>query len=213
MSSLRQSEHHIALLSPAVGTGNVGDHFIERAIQRLLAEHVVYHRYSIRRPLTGRELDEINETACAVLCGTNLYQRDWESALTPQTLDQIRVPIVPLGVGSSAAGLDELAVGARTREMIRILHSRCALGSVRDPHTARVVALAGVSNAILTGCPVLFWSGGTALPNIAPFRRERIVLTARNWLMHRWPDNVDHPAQIRLLQTVLESFTTRQILF
>ncbi len=213
MSSLHPSEHHIALLSPAVGTGNVGDHFIETAIQRLLAERLVYHRFSIRRPLTGRELDEINETACAVLCGTNLYQSDWESALTPRTLDQIRVPIVPLGVGSSAASLDELAVGARTREMIRLLHSRCALGSVRDPHTARVVALAGVSNAILTGCPVLFWSGGAALPECAPIRRERIVLTARNWLMHRWPDNVDHPAQIQLLQTLLASFSTRQIVF
>src|SRR5436305_424429 len=64
----------ISLLSPAVGTGNVGDYFIEYAIRRLLRDDVVYHRFTIRRPLTAAEIDQINATDFAVLCGTNVDQ-------------------------------------------------------------------------------------------------------------------------------------------
>ena len=96
------STYHIALLSPAVGTGNVGDHFIDVAIRRLLREDVVYHSFSIRRPLTAGEIEQINQTSCALICGTNLYQHDWESALTMANLERIKVPVIPFGVGSSA---------------------------------------------------------------------------------------------------------------
>src|SRR5262249_21760134 len=88
----------IALLSPAVGTGNLGDHFMEAAVRRVLGDQRVYRRFSVRRPWTAAEVSAINDTACAVLCGTNLYQHDWESALTPQALDQLRVPVIPCGV-------------------------------------------------------------------------------------------------------------------
>src|SRR4051812_17072280 len=168
----------IALLSPTVGTGNVGDHFIEAAVRRLLGEERVYHRFSVRRPLRAAEVAAINETACAVVCGTNLYQHDWESALTPQVLDALRVPVIPCGVGGSAATLAERHVSAATRDMIRALHARCAVGGVRDPYSAEVVARTGVRNAVLTGCPVLFWAGQEDLPPVRPVARSRVVLTA-----------------------------------
>src|SRR5262245_53073879 len=101
--SVPPAARKVALLSPAVGTGNVGDHFIESAIRRLLREETAYARFSIRRPLTPAEIDAINGTSCAVLCGTNLYQHDWESALTPEILARVRVPVIPFGVGGSAA--------------------------------------------------------------------------------------------------------------
>lgn len=204
---------HIALLSPAVGTPNVGDHFIEAAIRRLLREDMVYHRFSIRVPLKKQEIDAINKTSCALLCGTNLYQHDWHSALTPEILELIRVPVIPFGVGSSARHLTNLEVSETTRQMIRILHSRCKLGSVRDPHSAEVVSHAGVENAILTGCPVLFWMRGKSLPTIKSIKRQRIVVTARNWLMHSWPKNVDNPVQIRFFQKLLKSYPANQLLF
>src|SRR3954453_15426133 len=101
---------HISLLSPAVGSGNIGDHFIELAIRRLLDPQVVYHRFSIRRALGANEIEQINQTQCALICGTNLYQHDWESALTPGVLERIRVPVIPFGVGSSAAELGDTFV-------------------------------------------------------------------------------------------------------
>jgi hypothetical protein len=207
------SSLHVSLLSPAVGSGNVGDHFIELAIRRLLGTEALYHRFSIRRPLTASEIQQINETACALICGTNLYQHDWESELTPAMLDRITVPVIPFGVGSSAARLDDTLVGETTRRMIRAIHEKCALGGVRDPHAQRVVARAGVDNVIMTGCPVLFWGGRERLAAVAPHPRRRLVLTARNWLMHRWPSNVDHPAQVELLRRLLAHFERVPIVF
>jgi len=201
------------LLSPAVGTGNIGDHFIDTAIRRMLRDEVVYHSFSIRKPLRAADIDQINLTSCALICGTNLYQHDWESALTMATLDRIKVPVVPFGVGSSAAALEDTFVSEETRAMICAIHDRCVLGSVRDEHAAEVVARAGVKNVTMTGCPVLFWAGLSTLPRVSPRPRRRLVLTARNWLMHRWPDNVDHPVQIDLLRRVMERFAPTRPVF
>jgi polysaccharide pyruvyl transferase WcaK-like protein len=203
----------VALLSPAVGTGNVGDHFIERAIVRFLREGVTCHRIGVRRPLTDEDIAVINRCGCAILCGTNLYQHDWESALTLETLARVKVPVVPFGVGGSAAKLADREVSRTTREMIRALHGSCVVGSVRDPFSADVVARTGVTNVLMTGCPVLFWAQRDSLPVPQPGRRRRIVVTARNWLMHRWPDNVDHPVQLRLLENVVRSFPAEQVSF
>jgi polysaccharide pyruvyl transferase WcaK-like protein len=203
----------IALLSPAIGTGNIGDHFIEMAIRRLLGGDVSYQRFTIRRKLTADEIQQINTCDCAVICGTNLYQRDWHSELTPEILDAIRVPVIPFGVGSSAATLDSQTVGTATRDMIQALHRRCVIGSVRDPHAMSVAAGTGVSNALLTGCPVLFWSATSTPPVFEPKPRRRIIVTARNWLMHQWPDNVDNPVQLTFLKTVLSELKEFDITF
>ncbi len=203
----------VALLSPAVGTGNVGDHFIEMAIRRLLRDDVDYARFSIRTPLAEADVERINETDVALVCGTNLYQREWPCKLTREALEAITVPVVPFGVGSSAASTAERSVGATTRDMIRALHARCTLGSVRDPHTAEVVAGVGVENALLTGCPVLFWAQPGDPPEVRSRPRRRLVVTARNWLMHRWPDNVDHPVQIDFLRKVLDAFPPEDVVY
>ena len=202
-----------ALLSPAVDTPNVGDDLIEEAVRRLLDDDVDSCRFSIRRPLTDEEIAAVNDCDVALVCGTNLYQEDWHSALTPESVDRITVPIVPVGVGSSAASLQDIDVSVETRQMIRAFHSRCVTGGVRDPHSAQVVARAGVDNAILTGCPVLFWSQQESLPEASDVPRRRLVLTARNWLMHRWPDAVNHPTQIELLRRILEAFAGTEIVF
>ena len=203
----------VALLSPAIGTANIGDHFIEMAVRRLLPPQTVFARFSIRRELTADEIAAINRTRCALICGTNLYQHEWESALDAATLDRIRVPVIPVGVGGSSASLSDVAVSRRTADMIRAIHSKCERGSVRDPYSHDVVTAVGVENITLTGCPVFQWSRNVSLPPVQPLKRSRIVVTARNWLMHRWPDNVDHPVQIRLLKRLWSSFPLEQMTF
>ena len=203
----------LALLSPACGTGNVGDHFIEMAIKRFFDETVRFELFSTRRTLTSADIAHINRCEAALLCGTNLYQRDWHAEITPHILSQIHVPVIPFGVGSSAATLEERRVGRQTAEMIRALHGACRMGSVRDPHSLATVREQGIQNVELTGCPVLFWAQHDALPTIAPVKRRKIVLTARNWLMHKWPDNVDHPVQIAFLETILRELPSNQLVF
>jgi polysaccharide pyruvyl transferase WcaK-like protein len=202
----------IALLSPAVGSGNIGDHLIELAIRRLLGD-LHCERFSIRRTLSAEEIERINAMSCAVICGTNLYQYEWESALTPAVLAQIKVPVIPFGVGGSAATLGDTAVGETTLKMIRSLHERCVVSSVRDPHAAAVLDRAGVRNFVLTGCPVLYWAQAPELPGSTARARRRLVVTARNWLMHRWPDAVDHPVQIALLRRIFDRFASQDLVF
>ena len=203
----------VALLSPAVGTGNVGDHFIELAIRRLLNPDTRFERFSVRRSLDDSDIDRINAADCALICGTNLYQRDWHSELRIRDLDRIKVPVIPFGVGTSAHSLAEHEVSAETAVMIRAIHDHCEVGGVRDEHSAEVVTGLGVRNVVVTGCPVLFWAGAGCLPAPRPTRREKIVITARNWLMHRWPDNIDHPVQIEFLAGVLEQLTGVELVF
>ena len=208
-----RNDKPIALLSPAVGTPNVGDHFIELAIRRLLREGTTFRRFSIRKALSDADLESINQCSCALLCGTNLYQHDWHSKLTVSTLDRMKAPVIPFGLGGSAKRLEEISVSRQTGEMIRALHARCELGGVRDPHAEAVVAAQGVENFLLTGCPVLFWAGTGELPPIHPVKRSRIIVTARNWLMHHWPHNVDHPVQMRFLRAILDHFPPEQLVF
>jgi hypothetical protein len=189
----------------------MGDHLIEMAVRRLIGPGVDFQAFSIRDPLSESDIEAINAGNVALICGTNLYQFHWHSALTPPTLERLEVPIVPIGVGSSAARLEDTEVSDETTRMIRALHARCAAGSVRDPHSAAVVQHAGVGNAIVTGCPVLFWNG--TLPAVRAVSRSRVIITARNWLMHRWPDNVDNPAQIGLMRHLLASFPIDRLVF
>jgi len=203
----------IALLSPAVGTENVGDHFIGRAILRLLGPGVAATRLTTRRALTDEEVAAAAECDAALLCGTNLYQSDWHAALDRPLLDRLGVPVIPVGVGGSAARLDHVDVGARTADMVRALHERCAAGGVRDPFSVEVVRRLGVENFALTGCPVLFWSGADELPLPDARPRQRVVVTARNWLMHRWPDAVDHPVQVEFLRRVLDGLRDHEVVF
>ena len=207
------SGNTIALLTPALGTENIGDHFIELAIRRLLGSDRRYARFSTRERLTAADIDAINSAECAVLCGTNLYQQNWWSALTPEDLDAIRVPVIPFGVGSSASSERHTRVGRQTRQMIRKLHATCRFGSVRDPHTAAVVRRARVRNALMTGCPVLQWSGQPTLPEASTPPR-RILVTARNWIMHHGDGgSLDHPVQVELIQQIWNAFDEEQLLF
>lgn len=203
----------MTLLTPAIGTGNIGDHFIEMAIRRLLGDGLEYVRISTRKPLTDGEIEAINSSSCALICGTNLYQRSWAASLSTDELSRIHVPVIPFGVGSSAGDLHETKVGRGSRRMIRELHRACAVGSVRDPHSASVVRRARVRNYLLTGCPVLLWSGEPELPAVEPVKRDRVVITARNWLMHREPHTIDHPVQIEYLRTVLDALDDVEVVF
>ena len=204
----------VALITAAEDeNGNVGDLFIELAVRRLLGTGHELVAFSSRRNPSDEEIAELNRCDAALLCGTNLYQDTWQSAIDPAVMARLTVPVVPFGVGGSAAEMDDLDIGRTTREMIRLLHGSCPVGSVRDHFSAAVVRSCGVDNALLTGCPVLFWAGEERLPvPVAPARR--VVITARNWLMHRWPDvSVDHPVQVAYLRAVLDGLDGVETIF
>src|ERR1700730_17883698 len=147
-------------MSAAVGSENVGDQFIELAVRRLLPADAQVECFSTRVPLSGEDIERANSTSVVLICGTNLYQEDWQApALEPAALARLRVPVVPFGVGSSVAELRQMKLSRQASRRIRMLHDACPVASVRDPHTLAMLERLRIDNAVLTGCPVYHWAG------------------------------------------------------
>ncbi len=153
----------LAFINPRLSTRNVGDLFIEDSVKRIL----VYDRLNSididpRRPIFDGEIGRINDTDAAVIVGTNLWYRDmprpgrWQFSL--DDLRRIRVPIIPLGVGTTRHEGEDNGFEPETLAQIRTIHERCELGSARDWRTAEALEQAGVGNVRMTGCPTLYRS-------------------------------------------------------
>ncbi len=145
----------LALLTPAIGSRNAGDAMIESAIRRLVPAES-FERFTLRRALTGEEIAALNACDAAIICGSNLYQNKLQCALDADFLNRLRVPLIPLGIGASSATGTLPQMSAGDADIVRGLHSRSALGSVRDGPTLRFLQSLGIQNVRLTGCPVLF---------------------------------------------------------
>jgi Glycosyl transferases group 1/Polysaccharide pyruvyl transferase len=171
----------LALLTPAIGSHNAGDAMIESAIRRLVPadSHV---RFSIRRPLTEEEMRVLNSCDAAILCGSNIYQNRLRCALDQRFLDQLRIPLIPLGMGASAATGDIPRMRAEDADIVRGLHSRCAQSSVRDEATLRFLHGLGIENVRLTGCPVLFH--GLKKPEIQIGESGPVTVSLRQTFLH-----------------------------
>lgn len=171
----------LALLSAAVNGDNSGDALIVDAVRRILGGHRL-HELPLLQPLSPAQIEEINGCDAAVICGTNLYQHVFSCPLTPAVISRIRVPILPLGVGSSAPIGRLPEMNPEGVQAVRMIHERCAVGSVRDPVALDFVRSLGIRNVELTGCPVLFH--GLREPQFLEPSSERLVLSVRARLLH-----------------------------
>src|SRR5262245_9914351 len=130
----------LAFINPRLSTENAGDIFIAESAKRIL---VFDPAQSIdldpRRPLAPGDLERMNACQAAVILGTSLWLRDlpgpgrWTLGLAD--LERIRIPIIPLGVGTSRRFDEDDGFGPETLAILRRLHASCALGSVRDRRT------------------------------------------------------------------------------
>ncbi len=170
----------LALLTPALGSANSGDALIESAIRRLVPADE-FLRLPIRRPLTAAEMTDLNACDAALICGSNLYQERRQCALNEAFLSRLRVPLIPLGVGASAAPGRLPVLSTADEALVRALHSRAPATSVRDPATLRLLHNLGVSNARLTGCPVLFHA--LLAPDIQP-GTGKVTVSLRRTFLH-----------------------------
>lgn len=153
----------LAFLNPCLSTRNVGDHFIEDSVKRILdfdREHSI--DLDTRKPPTPAEIARINACEAAVIVGTNLWYRDMHRrtcfAFTRQQLRQIRVPVIPLGIGTTRHLGEDNRFEPQTRQLIRQIHESCAIGGARDLRTLAALHEAGIRNVALTGCATLFRS-------------------------------------------------------
>lgn len=203
--------HHakgtLALFSAAVTGMNSGDALIADAVARLLGAYDTVS-LPLLAPLTEEQLERVNSCSAAVICGTNLYQHVFACALTPEVVQRIRVPIVPLGIGASAP------VGRLPRmndsgiRAVRMIHDRCVVGSVRDPASLAFAQAIGVRNVELTGCPVLFHA--MQEPDFASAVPTQMTVAVRARLLHVEP--AWNAKAFRTLERLCREFRPRLIL-
>ena len=145
----------LALLTAGFDGDNAGDSFIEDAVRRIVVADV-YERYPLTTALTEEQFVAINDCDAAIICGTNLYQSVFACNLTEEAIEQIRCPIIPMGLGSSARIAQLPKMNRDGCRAVRALHRRCKFSSVRDRASLRFLNSIGVNNVMLTGCPVFF---------------------------------------------------------
>ncbi|NIB42855.1 polysaccharide pyruvyl transferase family protein [Pseudomaricurvus alkylphenolicus] len=175
----------IAFINPRVSTNNVGDHFIEDSVKRIL-DFDPQRSIDIdpRKPLNPGDIERINECDVAVIVGTNLWYRHIAKLgrwmISVEELRQIKIPFVPLGVGTTQHRheVDTFAFDEETVLLLQEIHNKCEFSSARDPRTYDTLKKAGIENVRMTGCPTLYRS---LKPEWALNKKnaKEVVITAR----------------------------------
>ncbi len=174
----------LALINPSLSTQNVGDLFIDDSLKRIL-DYDRDHSVEIdpRRPISTADIDRINSCEAAVIMGTNLWYRNMACPgrwmFTAKQLRQVRVPIIPIGVGTTRHDGEDNGFQADTLEQLRIIHASCEVGSVRDPRTAEALDQSGIRNIRMTGCPTIFRSLSPTWSQRPASSTKQVVVTVR----------------------------------
>jgi polysaccharide pyruvyl transferase WcaK-like protein len=154
-------------------TRNVGDHFVQRGIERMFRElvpGVAFDLFDVNSRgedesgygLTRSTVERANREAdLVVVGGSNLYEGSyrwrWGVHLEPEALKDLRVPLFIVGVGTGSAFLSRPhEPSARALGEIRLLNERAAFSGTRDVLTLDWLRRLGVSKAELMGDPATF---------------------------------------------------------
>lgn len=154
-------------------TRNVGDHFVQRGIERMvreLAPDATFELFNVNSRgddetgygLTRATIERANRDADLVIVGgSNLYEGSlrwpWGVHMEAGALERLRAPLFLLGLGTGSDFLSRThRPSRRAREEIRLLNERADFSGVRDTLTLEWLRGVGVSKAELTGDPATF---------------------------------------------------------
>ncbi len=216
---LLQSTHVVHVANFHTVTTNIGDHYMLDAADHLLKREfpsVIRHHMPDLR-CTGRFESPVIDSESIVwanqshmmLVGPgplfNGSEDEWKllfpSKRPRELLDDLRVPLVLLGLGAPGSVRDGVIVprpiSERVADEIRLICARAFIISVRDPLTRDFLQGLGIENVEVTGCPTLFRFGNPPFRNDASQRDVLISYRATN------PGGVDE-ANAALLGTVVK---------
>lgn len=162
-------------------TQNVGDHFVQRGIERMIRELVpraTFDLFNVNSRgadgdgygLTRSTVARANREAdLVVVGGSNLYEGNyrwrWGVHLETKALEELRVPLFLVGMGTGSDFLSRThRPSARARGEIKLLNERAAFSGVRDVLTLDWLRGLGVARAELMGDPATFIFNRPARP-------------------------------------------------
>lgn len=151
-------------------TKNLGDHFVQIGIQRLLRENLPQHTYSTLPCQANRDgdpagidettVDQINDSDLLVIGGSNILETSegrWGVHVDLAIVPLVKPPVLVLGVGSGwsfAFPKIPALSGNAAEEITAVMESSIGI-SVRDHLTKRVLDSAEIGGSVVTGCPAL----------------------------------------------------------
>jgi len=144
---------------------NVGDHLIVSRAKRLLESNIPDVRFLELPRWESIEpaLERVNSTRGIILCGGPAYQPKLYPGIYPLVKDlrQIRVPIIPLGLGwkgvpGDEQSLHEYRFTPSSMQLLARMHDDCEFTSCRDYLTKEALRKHGFENVIMTGDPAWY---------------------------------------------------------
>lgn len=154
-------------------THNIGDHFVQRGIERMIREivpHAAFDLFNVNSRgedktgygLTRETVTRANREADLVIVGgSNLYEGSyrwpWGVHMEAEALEDLRVPLFLIGMGTGSGFLSRPhKPSARARREIRLLNDRAFFSGARDVLTRDWLHQLGISKAELMGDPATF---------------------------------------------------------
>lgn len=163
---------------------NAGDFLIKHRARQLLSmirPDRVLEDYDRRSPIDNSLLEKINASKALILLGGPALQKNMYPELFPlrEKLDDIKVPILTMGIGWKSLNGDWLAtqdyaLSSGTKSLLRKISKNNVDSSVRDYFTLHVLNRYGVSNVRMTGCPALYVPKYFDIPIHIPSKIRRI---------------------------------------
>ncbi len=154
-------------------TRNIGDHFVQRGIERMVREIVPQASFKLFNVnsrgddktvygLTRETIERANgEADLVIVGGSNLYEGNyrwrWGVHVQRDALKNLRVPLFLLGMGAGSGLLSSThKPTARALSEIKLLNELASFSGVRDVLTLDWLRGLGISNAKLMGDPATF---------------------------------------------------------
>jgi polysaccharide pyruvyl transferase WcaK-like protein len=205
---------------------NIGDHFVQTGIQCLLrrvVHNAEFKSFNINSRgddreeygLTKKAIERANSEAdLIVIGGSNLYEgrNDWGVYMEPDAINNLRVPVMLLGIGTGSRFLSRPPQPSRrVRNEITALNNLAAFSGVRDVITLQWLRSLGVTKAELMGDPATFIFN-------KPFRTPKsdgkllIVIPSARYLANNLRDlwDIRMRAQFRLMASLARELIERE---
>ncbi len=165
---------------------NIGDFLITDRCRKLLNKHRPEHKLfqlPAWESLEGK-IDKINKSEAVIIMGGPGYRRNMYPGvykLMPR-LDEIKVPIIPMGLGwkgfpGDYYTLENYTFTDSAMELLNRIKEENKYVSCRDYLTEEALNRNGIENTLMTGCPVWYDLNSIGKEFNPPGEIKRVVFT------------------------------------
>ncbi|HLP10789.1 MAG TPA: polysaccharide pyruvyl transferase family protein [Flavobacteriales bacterium] len=156
---------------------NAGDYLIKYRAKKLFSELRPDRSiidYDAWLPFTPEQLDIVNNSKALILMGGPSLKQNMRSVYPMVTrLDEIKVPIITMGVGWKSLVGDwnetyKYTFDQPTLALLERVNESGYISSVRDFHSLNALLKDGFKNFAMTGCPALYETNYIGKPCLIP---------------------------------------------